>query len=1085
MRVFLRCLILLISVLLITSSATLRSQTRYYDNWFFGDSVGINFSSGTPRVQRGSIHTFEGSDAISDPATGELLFYTDGSTVWNRSHEIMSGGTGLKGGGSSSQAALIVPSPGNPSHYYIFTTDEGEYINPPNDGVHYSLVDMEREGGLGEVITRNVELLPNASEKLVGVRHCNRRDIWVIAYREWETEYHAWLVTPEGVSDPTITKIPHTSPSSHGSIGSLKASPDGRYLFSIDVGFPSVGRLLAFNNRTGEIVRSIAYLPAEYSASFSRNSDYLYTSVRGENGSAIMQYPVTSDDSATIVSGLREIGGSFGSSSRIGTFQLAPDGNIYVTVVTAPLRIGVIENADADDARFRDSAIFPGSGSFVEYSYGLANSIDGYLTTRFAPPLLEREVDTSICIGQSLRLLPSEGSRYRWDSLPDNDCLDCRDPIVSPRESGTYGVTIWTEGSCAYRETFRVEVIPLPDITITGDTAVCPGSTLRLQASGGVRYRWDDAPGLNCTDCPDPEASIAGARTYHVTVWNEAGCEARDSVRVSLLPRPTADAGADTAICVGSSVRLRGSGGERFLWRRADGNPLLNLSCSDCSDPVASPSETTTYVLTVTSAVGCSDSDSVRVEVRTESTFSIVGDTVICPATPARIAATGAERFRWDFSPDLSCLDCPDPIASPSQTTTYYVTGMASDGSCPARDSITIRVLDRPQVRAGSDTAICAGSSLMLGAEGGAWYRWDFSPGLSCLDCPDPTASPTQTTTFYVTGFSAEGCDARDSITITVIPPPVVDAGRDRVICAGNSAQLSAAGGTRWAWEPSDGLDCVDCPNPTASPETTTTYRLTAWGVEGCSAFDSVTVVVEPARELLLQIDRDHIGFNGEPLVIPILLQESLDSSDISRITLELEYDPDIMLLDRTSVERLLGGTMLEGWDVLVVGHRYGVIELELHAPVGETLSGVGEFLRFEARMFLGSTRGTELPFRVRATTNCFDFSAVPGYITMDSLCGMNFRVIEVSGAKYRSPTVYPNPATDGQIAFDFGIGLEGETRLEIFDQRGNRVARLIDQILTPGMYRIEWDVRGAAAGMYHYRLTSSAWSQTGAVRIE
>ncbi len=1086
MRPGLQSSLLLSLTLLAASGLSLHSQTRYYDNWFFGDSAGIHFSSGQPQLLNGSIRTEEGSDAISDPNTGELLFYTDGISVWNHTHAIMQGGRGLKGGTSSTQSALIVPMPGNPSGYYIFTADEGEYRNPPNEGIHYSIVDMEGDGGLGEVTTRNIPLLPHASEKLVGIRHCNGRDFWVIAYREGVAEYHAWMITSGGVSDPVVTSLPHTSGTSNSSIGFLKASPDGRYLFSIEVGTPGVGRLLEFDNRTGEVVRSVGYFPAGYGASFSRESTYLYTWiwkwVEGTRVSEIVRYPVRSADSATIAAGTTSVGELSDSPGWVGAFQLAPDGQIYISIVSALLRIGVIENPDAVDARFRDSAILSDRHS---YSFGLANSIDGYFSRGTSFRVQERIIDTTACVGQPLRLLPSEGSRYLWDSLPDNGCLDCRDPLVLPEEGVTYGVTIWTEGTCAFREIFRVSLSEPPEISITGDTVVCAGSSLPLRASGGTRYLWEGGPELSCTDCPDPDVTPDRTTTYYVTVWNESGCHTRDSVRVRISSPPTADAGRDTMMCLGQSVRLAGRGGTTFLWRRTDGRPAMELSCSDCPDPLASPRETSTYILEITDSLGCRDVDSVTVQVMTTQEIEITGDTITCPATPTQISATGAEIFRWDFSPDLSCLDCPDPIATPSATTTYYVTGTTRDGGCPGRDSIVIRVSDLPMTEAGSDTSVCSGSSLQLHAGGGVRYLWDAAPDLSCLDCSDPVVSPRTTTTYVVTGYSSEGCLRRDSVTVRVLSPPDVDAGSDQAICAGDTVRLGITGGESWLWEPSGDLSCTDCADPVASPEVTTTYHVTAWNREGCSVRDSVTVVVREPIERLIRIGRTYIGSLGEPMVVTLLLEDEIEESDVTEMALELTYDPKVMTLDHESIARLLEGTLMEKWVVEVTEHRRGVLRLRLRALTGITLTGIGEFLRFEVRMFLADVRGTELPFSVHTTGRCVSFLTEPGYAAVDTICGFDLRLIEIGSLKYQVPTVYPNPASSGRVTVEFGLGLEGRTRLEMFDQLGHRVALLIDQILVPGAYRVEWDIRNVAAGSYRYRLSSAGWEQTGQIIIE
>ena len=113
------------------------------DKWFFGNFAGLDFSSGVPASLNGSaIYTNEGCSSISDVA-GNLLFYTDGITVWNQQHQIMPNGTGLLGASSCTQAALIVPQPGSTTLYYLFTNDE--YGGP--NGFCYSIVDMSLQGG--------------------------------------------------------------------------------------------------------------------------------------------------------------------------------------------------------------------------------------------------------------------------------------------------------------------------------------------------------------------------------------------------------------------------------------------------------------------------------------------------------------------------------------------------------------------------------------------------------------------------------------------------------------------------------------------------------------------------------------------------------------------------------------------------------------------------------------------------------------------------------------------------------------------------------------------------------------------------
>tara|TARA_R110000868_G_scaffold131418_2_gene341459 strand:+ start:12265 stop:12708 length:444 start_codon:yes stop_codon:yes gene_type:complete len=102
--------------------------------WYFGNHAGLNFNSGSPVVLAdGQLNTREGCSTISN-AAGQLLFYTDGIKVWNKNHQLMPNGIDLMGDPSSTQSAIIVPKPGNPDVYYIFTVTELAYPNgPPSD----------------------------------------------------------------------------------------------------------------------------------------------------------------------------------------------------------------------------------------------------------------------------------------------------------------------------------------------------------------------------------------------------------------------------------------------------------------------------------------------------------------------------------------------------------------------------------------------------------------------------------------------------------------------------------------------------------------------------------------------------------------------------------------------------------------------------------------------------------------------------------------------------------------------------------------------------------------------------------------
>src|SRR5688572_4404211 len=125
---------------------SLVSNAQQDNNWYFGRMAGLNFSTGRPEaITNSTMSTMEGSASISD-MDGNILFYTDGISVWNRNNQKMPHGTGLLGDQSTTQSAVIIPKPGSQTRYYIFTADDA---GGPN-GLTYSEVDMLADNGKGD-----------------------------------------------------------------------------------------------------------------------------------------------------------------------------------------------------------------------------------------------------------------------------------------------------------------------------------------------------------------------------------------------------------------------------------------------------------------------------------------------------------------------------------------------------------------------------------------------------------------------------------------------------------------------------------------------------------------------------------------------------------------------------------------------------------------------------------------------------------------------------------------------------------------------------------------------------------------------
>lgn len=315
------------------------------NNWYFGKGAGIIFKGDSATATNSRLFTEEGSATISD-ADGKLLFYTNGITVWNGEHRVMPNGNGLMGGKSSTQSALILPKPGSSTIYYIFTTD----IQAQSDGLRYTVVDMSKQEGKGDITSRNNFLIAPATEKLTAVRHSNNKDWWAIAHRWNSNGYMAFLVNEEGVATkPVLSQVGtvHGGPN-RKAIGYLNASPDGSKLASALWDADSNFEILNFDRSTGQVSNPILLKGFEeaYGVVFSPDGSKLYGTANGTGGgkAQVVQFDLKAGSPEAIAKSAVVVGTS--KSPRIGALQVGPDGKIYVARQDN-YYLGVINNPNA------------------------------------------------------------------------------------------------------------------------------------------------------------------------------------------------------------------------------------------------------------------------------------------------------------------------------------------------------------------------------------------------------------------------------------------------------------------------------------------------------------------------------------------------------------------------------------------------------------------------------------------------------------------------------------------------------------------------------------------------------------------
>ncbi len=427
--------------------------------WYFGRNAGLDFRSGVPvALTDGEVDTEEGCATISD-FNGNLLFYTDGSTVWDRNHNPMPNGTGLRGHSSSTQSGIIVPSPGNPDIYYVFTA---RY--QVQGGIYYSVVDMTLNSGLGDITVKNVVLEDPATEKLTAVEHANGRDVWVIAHDWGNNAFLAYLVTPTGVNTtPVRSNVGFNlnyltvGDDVYKARGAIKASADGSKL-AVCHSYVGV-ELLDFNTATGQVSNPFVLMQDPdrdfYSAEFSPSGDILYISVIRED---LYQFDLRTTD---ILGSMVTITSPHYTS---GGLQLAIDGKIYMahygdlSVIHNPDIAGLGCNFEFQTidlgGRRGDLGLPPFVTSFFNIGFTFSNTCLGDLT--------DFQINSSDPIVSIL-----------WD-FGDGNTSNTEDPAYTFAAPGTYTVSVTvTTAAETKTESKEVTIFAVPVANPAADFEVC------------------------------------------------------------------------------------------------------------------------------------------------------------------------------------------------------------------------------------------------------------------------------------------------------------------------------------------------------------------------------------------------------------------------------------------------------------------------------------------------------------------------------------------------------------------------------------------------------------------------------------
>lgn len=767
----------LILIILFVTITNISFSQRHANNWLFGEKAGVTFNDCfIQTIPESNITTLEGVASYSD-SQGNLILYTDGVNVFNSSHIEIKNGSALKGHHSATQSAVIVPILANKDQYYIFTVGAAQSSASVGDGFRYSIVDMSRNDGNGEVILKNVLINESSTEKCIAVQHKNNKDTWVLIH-QWESNtFCAYLVTENGVSDkPTVSEVGTVHEDEiENMFAYMKVSPDRKRL-AIAIQFKGIIELFDFDCESGEIRNPILLQSKElmnvYGLGFSPNSKLLYAGLRKKN-SAVYQFDLRFRNDLQLLGSMTKIGEY---TKEFGAIQIAPNGKIYIAMKdTNQLAVINEPNTLGFGCYYLAGGIYLRSGISM---LGLPTFIHPY----FNLCLL---VDSIICDGEDLFLSCNEinnyDAEYKWVS-PTGKQINSREANferIDHANKGYFKLYVTVLG-VEFVDSLYVNVLPAPDTEIepSGSTILCEGQSINLDAKPkGEQYSyiWNTGETIDVI-------TVNTSGTYIVTIENEYACGASDTIEVIVTPNLDAYINpSDTVeICAGESIVLMAfPGGDEFTYLWSNGSTKKNIIVSDEG----------IYSVYVENEIGCFGRDTVFVDVLENPDVKIVpdGPTDFCEGDSLQLSATPENEYNiylWSNGVTNSEITIFDEGEYHLQITDIK--------GCMGYDTINVNFIPPPEARIeiiGSNP-FCPGDSILLRAEpqeNGFTYLWsngETSPEIWVYSDGD----------YYLIIANESGCMGRDNVIINMFPQSyleIIADGKTR-ICNGETVSLRA-----------------------------------------------------------------------------------------------------------------------------------------------------------------------------------------------------------------------------------------------------------------------------------------------------
>ena len=528
---------------------------------------------------------------------GGLLFYSNGMQVWDRSHTLMPNGSSLMGSNNGGQCALAVPWPGT-NKFYLFTVGQWNAAS----GLRYSVIDMDLNGGFGDVSIANQLLFTPSTERLAVVYDPTGESWWVITHAWSSSQFRTFRITTAGLDPVAVISSVGSihvggSPNGYNAAGQLTASPDGSLVVC---GIYSLNRfeLFDFDSATGLLSnsRSLPGYTNAWGAAFSPDNSKLYLTKWFDN--EVIQLDLSAGSWPSVQASTTVVGNTTGNVSgyQVGYLELGPDGVIYAAKFGQDniARIGSPNSLGAA-CGFQDVGVDLGAGTC---NAGLCRTLSAAL----APCALTIELSpTNGCVNEVLTIDAIVNSnpidaQWIWDFGDGSSSQDPGSQFHSFSSSGDFLVQVlvqYNDGGCLDSAQTWISIGPEPTLFLGTDTVLCPGSSMEVAPDmGSVDWiLWHNGSS-------DTSFLVHGPGMIWAIGSNACGT-AVDSLVVGSTP--VIDPIQDVVLCGDQSARLMIPDTAHWIvWSTGESTRWIDVDQG-------------TYWVSFTDTSGCAHSDTVSV----------------------------------------------------------------------------------------------------------------------------------------------------------------------------------------------------------------------------------------------------------------------------------------------------------------------------------------------------------------------------------------------------------------------------------------------------------------------------------------